>query len=207
MKIFIAAASSIALFASAHAQPDVAEITIASIESSVRSDVDAAVAALESDDFDRAALLLRTAGANANRLSLQSLTNKFANAAPSFEPENANFVLAQSSTIAFEGLFEPRETAERRFRDDEGNVVTVRVFGEARDFSDFMFIKNDGAMLNKGGLEVAEMMGEPAIKKRGEKGELSVMMMADKDGALVEIEGDDEDAVMAFISDLESAGE
>ncbi len=197
------AASSIAFAAAAQAQPTASDVSFASIESRVQSDVSAALKALEADDFDRASQLLRTAGANANRLSLQTLTQKIAGAAPSFSPENANFVLAQSSTVAFADLFDRRDTVERRFRDDEGRIVTVRVFDEGRDFADFMFIKDDPAMLKKGGLEVAEMRGEPAIKKRGEDGALSVLMMSKENHALIEVEGDDEDAVMAFIGDLE----
>ena len=209
MKSLVIATSSLVLFATAQAQsqaqPTASEISFMSIEASVQADVESAVAAIKADDYDRAALLLKTAGANANRLSLQSLTQKIAGATPSFEPENANFVLAQSSTIAFEDLFNRRDTVERRFRDDQGRVVTVRVFDEGRDFADFMFIKDDTAMLEKGGLEVAEMRGEPAIKKRGADGALSVLMMSEKDHALIEIEGEDEDAVMAFIGDLEKS--
>lgn len=206
MKTLAIAVSSLALIAAAQAQPSASEISIGSIESSVQADVQSALAAIDANEYDQAALLLRTAGANANRLSLQTLTQKIAGATPSFEPENANFVLAQSSTVAFEGLFNRRDTVERRFRDDQGRVVTVRVFDEGRDFADFMFIKDDTAMLEKGGLEVAEMRGEPAIKKRAPDGALSVLMMSEKDHALIEVEGEDEDAVMAFIGDLEKSG-
>ena len=203
MKLIAITAASLFLTTAAYAQPTASDVSFASIENRVQSDVSDALEALDSGQFDRAAQLLRTAGANANRLSLQSLTQKIAGAAPSFSPENANFVLAQSSTVAFADLFNRRDTVERRFRDDKGRVVTVRVFDEGRDFADFMFIKDDPAMLQKGGLEVAEMAGEPAIKKRGENGELSVLMMSKKNHALIEVESDDEDAVMAFINDLE----
>ena len=206
MKLFAITAASLSLAAVAQAQPTALEVSFASIESRIHSDVSAALGALEADDFDRAAQLLSTAGANANRLSLQSLTEKIAGAAPSFSPENANFVLAQSSTVAFADLFNRRDTVERRFRDDKGRIVTVRVFDEGRDFADFMFVKDDPAMLKKGGLEIAEMRGEPAIKKRGEDGALSVLMMSKKNHALIEVESDSEDAVMAFIGDLEKTG-
>lgn len=199
----LAAASGLAFASIAFAQPQAQDIAYASIEKSVQSDVQSALSALKADDFSQAAQLLRTAGANANRLSLQAVTQKIAGTAPSFKPENTNFVLAQSSTLAFEDFLDRRDTAERRFKDDKGRIVTVRVFGEARDLSDFMFIKDDQAMLDKGGLEVAEMRGEPAIKRRGEDGELSVLMMSEKDHALIEIEGDSEDAVMAFIGEME----
>ena len=204
MKI-IAFLSTLALSTTAVAQPNAAAIGLASIEKTIAADVDLALKAIEKDEFDKAARLLRTAGANANRLSLQTLTQKIAGVTPSFEPENANFVLAQSSTVAFEDLFDRRDTVERRFKDDAGRIVTVRVFGEPRDLSDFMFIKDDPAMLKKGGLEVAEMRGEPALKRRGNDGDLSVLMMSKEDDALIEVEGASEDAVMAFITDLESA--
>ena len=71
----------------------------------------------------RAAQLLRAASANADRLLLQNLTQKIANAAPSFSPEDASFVLAKSSTVGLEGLFNRRETVERQFRDDDGRLL------------------------------------------------------------------------------------
>ncbi|MEO1252744.1 MAG: hypothetical protein AAFW81_10405 [Pseudomonadota bacterium] len=204
MKILTLAASSFVLASAAFAQPTASDISFQSIEERVEKDIESAREALDDGQFSEAAQLLRTAGANANRLSLQSLTQKLATDAPSFRPEDANFVLARSSTVAFDGLFSGRDTVERRFKDDQGRIVTVRVFGEPRDFSDFMFIKDDVAMLEKGKLEVAEMRGEPAIKRRGEDGELSVLMMSGEDKAIVEVEGDDADAVMAFIGDLEN---
>jgi hypothetical protein len=205
MKKLAVALAAFALASPAFAQnpPDATGVAFASIEASVEDDVKKALAALDADDFAGATLLLRTASANANRLSLRAVTQKIAGVAPSFKPEDTNFVLAESSTIAFEDFLSRRDTAERRFKDDRGRVVTVRVFGEARDLSDFMFIKDDKAMLDKGGLEVAEMAGEPAIKRRGDGGELSVLMMSGDDNALIEIEGDNEDAVMAFIGDIE----
>ncbi len=205
MKKLAIALAAFALASPALAQnpPDATSVAFASIEASVESDLKKALAALESDDYAGATQLLRTASANANRLSLRAVTQKIAGVAPSFKPEDANFVLAQSSTLAFEDFLNRRDTVERRFEDDKGRIVTVRVFGEARDLSDFMFIKDDQAMLDKGGLEVAEMRGEPAIKRRGDNGELSVLMMSDGDDALIEVEGDSEDAVMAFIGDIE----
>lgn len=51
-------------------------------------------------------------------------------------------------------------------RRNDGKVVTMHVFGEENDLKDFMFIKDDPAMLTKGGIELAEMAGETALKKR-----------------------------------------
>ena len=74
-----------------------------------------------------------------------------------------------------------------------------------KDLNDFTFIAADSAMLEKGEIEVAEMRGETALKSRKDDGSLSVIMMSKADHALIEVEGDDEDAVMAFIGELEAA--
>ena len=205
MRTFAILLSALPLISAANAQLNPSDVTFASIESQVESDVTAAVSALNSDDFDRAAQLLRAASANADRLLLQNLTQKIANATPSFSPEDANFVLATSSTVGVEGLFARRETVEREFRDEDGRLVTVRVFDENRDLADFDFIKEDTAMLAKDGLEVVSMRGEPAIKRRGDDGALSVLMMSSDDHALIEVEGGDEGSVMAFIEELEES--
>ena len=48
------------------------------------------------------------------------------------------------------------------------------------------------------------MMGEVALKLKGENDELSALMMPEKDHTLVEVTGESESAVMAFIEDLEN---
>lgn len=209
MKKIFAILGAILLTTQTQAQDTAAvnEIAYAAIENEIRADIAAASSALNDDDFASATQLLRTATAKASRLSLNEVSDRVAGLTPTFKPENANFALARSSTIAFDRFLNNGETAERIFKDDTGRIVTVRVFGEERDLSDFMFIKDDTAMIEKGGLEVAEMMGEPAIKKRGPNGELSVLIMSEKDQALIEIEGDDADAVMAFIGEIENPKE
>jgi len=207
MKAF-AASFGLALLpalALAQTQPSVTEIATQTIEASIRDDASAALAALESNDYYEVASLLRSASTNATRLSARLVTEKLSIAAPSFSTEDSRFALAQSSTIEFENLINSGNAYERRFKDLEGRVVTVRVFGEEEDLQDFMFISNDQAMLEKGEIEVAEMRGEQALKNRKEDGSLSVLMMSEEDHALIEIEGPDEESVMAFIGELEAA--
>ena len=184
--------------------PTAQKVISSSLEESVRADAAAALTALESGDFRSASLYLKTAGDNANRLSLQSVAKKIQVATPTFEGDAAEFTLAGSSTIEFENLLSASNTFEQRFKDERGNVVTVRVFGEDNDLKDFMFIASDEAMLEKGKIEVAEMRGETALKRKNSDGGLSVLMMSEEDHALVEVQGDSEDAVMAFISELEA---
>lgn len=193
------------MIAPAQSQPSVNDIAFASIEDNIKSDIEYAFEALNTDDFHNATTALRRAGANSNRLAIRAVSKKVESSVPSFQPENASFVLAQSSTIAIEGLFDPRETYERRFKDDNGRIVTVRVFGEERDLSNFQFIADDATMLKKEDLEIAQMRGETAIKKRGAKGGLSVLMMSEKDHALIEVESNNEDVVMDFIKAMESS--
>ena len=207
MKAF-AASFGLALlptFAIAQTQPSVTEIATQTIEASIRDDASAALTALDSDDYYEVASLLRSAATNATRLSARLVTEKLSVAAPSFSTEASRFALAQSSTIEFENLINSGNAYERRFKDLDGRVVTVRVFGEDEDLQDFMFISNDPVMLEKGEIEVAEMRGEQALKSRKEDGSLSVLMMSEEDHALIEIEGPDEEAVMAFIGELEAA--
>ena len=70
MKLIAITAASLFLTTAAYAQPTASDVSFASIENRVQSDVSDALEALDAGQFDRAAQLLRTAGANANRLSL-----------------------------------------------------------------------------------------------------------------------------------------
>lgn len=207
MKAFAAtiAFTLLPTLAFAQTQPSAADIAAESIEASIRDDAAAALTVLDTGDYYQVASLLRTATTNATRLSARAVTDKIAAATPSFNEENSRFALAQSSTIEFENLINSGDAYERRFKDLDGRVVTVRVFGEDEDLQDFMFIANDAAMLEKGKIEVAEMRGEQALKSRKEDGSLSVLMMSEADHALIEVEGPDEESVMAFIGELEAA--
>ena len=175
-----------------------------SLAESVSEDIKAANDAINGYDYRLASEHLSAAAANANRLELRRVASAVAKAAPAFKPENVNFALAASSTLTFENFLQSRETAEQIYRDDDGNIVTVRVFGGDDSLKDFMFIADDPAMRDKAGLELVEMRGEPAIKRRGDDGELSVLMMSEKDHALIEIDGDSEAAVMKLIEQLEA---
>lgn len=210
MKFAKIAAASLAvsffpIAAMAQTQPSVQAIAAESLEQQIRDDAAAALAALDAGDVQLATTHLRTAETAANRLSLQMLTQNLANVTPSFQSEDSRFALARSSTVLFEDYLNNASTYERRFRDADGNVVTVRVFGEDNALDDFMFIANDAAMIEKGSLELAEMRGETAIKRKGDDGSLSVLMMSEGDHALIEVEGDSDEAVMKFINELETA--
>ncbi|MEL6323447.1 MAG: hypothetical protein AAFY84_04950 [Pseudomonadota bacterium] len=176
-----------------------------SLEDSTRASIEDAIAALNTGDFRTAHVHLATATDSANRLELRRVAAEIAGDVGTFKADVPKFALAGSSTLTFEQFLKSRETTEQIFRDPNGNIVTVRVFGEDQDLKDFMFIKDDTKMLDKAKLEVVEMRGEPAIKRRGEDGSLSVLMMSDEDHALIEIDGESEAAVMALIEQLEAA--
>lgn len=191
--------------ATAQPIPSATEISAQSIERSVRDDAAAALAALDTGDYAQATTHLRAASLSASRLSVQKVAERITLETPSFNADASQFTLARSSTVQFENFLRNGDSYERIFRNSDGKVVTMRVFGEENDLKDFMFIKDDPAMLTKGGIELAEMAGETALKKRGTDGSLSVIMMSEDDHALIEVAGDDEAAVMAFIDDLENA--
>ena len=177
------------------------ESAVASIE----SDIATAKELLESGDYDAATSRLRAATDSANRLKLQAIAAQISRSTASFTPENQRFALSASSTLTFENFLKDREFAEQIFKDEKGNVVTVRVVGDPDSLKDFEFIADDPAMASKAGVELAEMRGEPALKKRGSDGSLSVLMMSEADHALIEVEGASEEAVMALVADLEKA--
>jgi len=83
--------------------------------------------------------------------------------------------------------------------------VTVRVFAEDSDLNDFMIATKDTKVTSSDTLQVVEMAGAPAIKKTDSEKGLSVLMMAEDDHALVEITGESEESVMAFIEQIEKA--
>jgi len=195
-------AAGLALTTAAVAQTGTANVTL---DDTIKSDIEAALTAVEAKDFRGAALHLNTAAENASRIELQRIAQNLAARAPLFDTEDVRFALTNSATLTFEEFLRDRSTLERRFKDNKGRVVTVRIFGEERDMKEFVAIADDSAMLRKEGLELVEMAGAPAIKNRNDG--LSVLMMSETDHALVEVTGDDEDAVMAFIEQLESAEE
>ena len=205
MKKLLLIASSVFVAGAAFAQeaPDAGEVVYESIENRIEADLADALMALQENDYTKANDLIRTASLQSGRLAQYRLSSELANTVSSFQAENPQFALTSSSTLAFDSLIDPRETLERRFIDDKGKVVTVRVFGEDRDLSNFQFIADKPRALADNGLERAVMRGEPAIKKASKEGGLSVIMMSEDDHALIEVEGEQIDTVMAFIADVE----
>ncbi|MEM8937567.1 MAG: hypothetical protein AAGC77_14305 [Pseudomonadota bacterium] len=175
------------------------------LENTVRDDVASALSALDTGDFYGAAADLRNAADFANRLNLQRVAADVARVSDGFTSEDARFALAASTTVNFENFLNNRGAVERIFKDDKGNVVRVKVFGDDADLQQFSIIAADTAMLDKNGLEREIMLGEPAIKNRGVDGSLSVLMMSEEDHALIEIDGASEAAVMAVIEQIENA--
>jgi len=208
MKMFLTAGlllistSSIAIAAE---QPTVTATVSSSLEETVRTDTAAALTAIEEGDYRSAAFHLQAAGDTANRLSLKNLAQKIQIATPTFQTENTQFALASSSTIEIENLLKNSDTLERSFKDGSGNIVTVRLFNNDNDLDSFKTVAVDEKMLEKSNIETVEMMGEVALKREINEGDgLSVLTMSEKDHALIEIEGENKEAVMAFIEDLEN---
>lgn len=189
--------------ASAQQPPTAKEVVTNSIAGSVEEDTQAALAALEKGEYREAALLLKSAGDGADRLSLQAVADSIHAATPTFQGDDTRFVLANSSTVALDDLLKNTNALERRYTDKDGNPVTVRVFGDETAMQDFKTIKDDTAMLEKAEIQVAQMRGEPALKRKTADGGLSVLMMSEQDHALIELEGDEE-TVMSFINELEN---
>lgn len=191
----------------AGAVPAVAQSSAQSgaLSKDVRKDAAAALAALDKNDFSSAVERFEAAADAARKLQLQRVVRDVSAATTSYRADGERLALAASSTLSFERFIRDRPVAEQILRDDKGDVVKLRVFGEGRDFEDFMFIAEDDDTLEQAGLERAVMAGEPALKKRGPNGQLSVLMMSEKDHALIEIEGDSEEAVMAVVSEIEAA--
>lgn len=206
MKRITAIFAAAALFnATAYAEKTAESLTFETLEASVASEAEAAIAAINSNDLQSASALLQSASANANRLALRVLTQNLAAATPSFTAEDAIIAATQSSTVNLGDFLSNRDVLERNFATAAGESVTVRVFGGDDDLDDFVTLAQDDAMVKKAGLETAEMRGETALKKRGQEGALSVLMMSEDDHALIEVEGASEETVMKFIGELEAS--
>ncbi len=165
----------------------------------IRADSKAAANALEAGDYSAAAVHLEAARLAASRLALQTVASRVAAAAPAFAAEESRFALAASSTLQFDRFLRDRETHETRFINPEGKIVVVRVFGAEDDMKDFMFIADKPEMLRQAALEKGAMPGGPVLKRRLPDGGLSVLLMSEKNHALIEVEGATEADVMAVI--------
>ena len=164
----------------------------------------AANAAIAVGDYATAALHFDAAREAAARQSLQDIARRVAEISPLKQEQEPRFALAASSTLQFDHFLKDRETVETRFKNPEGKVVVVRVFGAEDDMEDFMFVADSPALIKQAALEKAEMAGGPALKRKREDGGLSVLMMSKKDHALVEVEGESEADVMAIVDKLET---
>ena len=189
-----------ALVGVAFAQPST---TIDALTNSAVSDTRAAIEALEKGDYAAAATRLELASKTASRLNIQNVSGKVLAAAPKISAKEIKYALAGSSTLSFDAFRAANSAGETVIEDEKGRIVKIRIFSDPQALDSFTKVAADEAKLNEMALELVSMRGEQAIKKRGDDGELSVLMMSEADHALIEIEGDSEDAVMALIEELE----
>ena len=195
-------ATTILSVASAHAQTST---TTQSLRDAALEDARAAVAALEQGSFQDAASQLQTAAKTANQLHLRAVSNKLAVAAPSFDVADTRFALAQSARVTLEDFIKAQNVLETTATAADGSTITVRVIGDEDAMKAFVKTAENEKMAQEADLELAQMLGEPALKRKGADGSLTVATMSEADHALIEIEGDSEDAVMSFINEIESA--
>ena len=177
--------------------------TSESLQTSAISDTQAALEALQAGDFIVAATRLELASQNASRLKIRNISQKIAGAVPALKATDVKYALAGSSTLSFDAFVAASGAGETSFTDDEGRTVSVRIFSDEASIDSFMAIADEPAMIEKENLELAMMNDAPALKRRGENGELSVLLMSEDDHALIEIESASEDAVMAVVEGLE----
>lgn len=185
------------------ASPAAAQQTAADLVAALGTESEAGRKAVAAGDYDAAALHFDAAREAARRLSLQGVLTRVSKVSPAFTAEDSRFVLATSSTLQFEDLLKDRSVVETRFINPEGKVVVVRAFGAEDDMKDFKFIADDPAMLKMAALEKAAMPGGPALKRKTPDGGLSVLMMSEKDHALIEVSGASEADVMAVVEAME----
>ncbi|MEM9170634.1 MAG: hypothetical protein AAGC56_13395, partial [Pseudomonadota bacterium] len=170
-----------------------------------REDAQAAIKALDAGDYDGAQTQLEAATRAVARLKLQKISSEFAAATPSFKPEATRFALAEGARTTLEDFIKAQYVLETTTVAEDGAFVRVRVIDDEAAEKRFMAAAADEASAAAANLERAVMMGEPALKRRGPDGSLVVATMSKEKGALIEVEGDDADAVMAFVNELEAA--
>ncbi len=175
-----------------------------SVATSIRNDADAALDALAAGDFAAAALHFEAAREASSQLSLQDVARRVSAAAPAFQSEEPRFALATSSTLQFDKFLKDRKAVETRFKNAEGKIVTVRIFAHEGDMREFLAIVDNPAAIRQAALEKAAMPGGPALKRKRADGGLSVLMMSEKDHALIEVEGGSEADVMAVVDAMEA---
>ncbi|MEL7487522.1 MAG: hypothetical protein AAGJ87_09950 [Pseudomonadota bacterium] len=138
---------------------------------------------------------------------LQAIAATVAARAPSWDAQDSQFALAATAQVTLEAFIAAENVVETTAATTTGERVTIRVIGDEEAMTAFAETTADPAKVKQASLEAAEMAGAPALKRRGEDGSLTVAVMSEKDHALIEIEGDDPDAVMAFIGEFEASME
>ncbi|MEM8771766.1 MAG: hypothetical protein AAGD92_08965 [Pseudomonadota bacterium] len=174
-----------------------------SLQASAVRDAEAALKALKDGNYTQAATRLEFAAQNANQLKIRNISSRLSSKAPRIDASDIKFALAGSSTLSFDAFQAINNAAETTYTDDKGRTVKVRIFSDEDAIKAFESASADTAMLQKAGVETATMAGATAIKRRGDNGELSVLMMSEADHALIEIEGESEESVMELVEKLE----
>ena len=167
------------------------------------NDTELALAALKSGDYQVASRHLEFAATQTAQLNIRSIANRLAAAAPAISAEDIKFANAGSSVLSFDTFEALSRGAETTHTDEKGRTVTVRIFSSDAALEAFSTAADDKNSMEKNNLQFAMMGDEPAIKKRGTDGSFSVVMMSEKDHALIEIEGMDEASVMTLVETLE----
>jgi len=184
---------------------DSQKIANQSFENAAISDLEVALIALRGGDYQKASTYLQFASAQTNRLKLRAIATKFASTDEEVNYDNIKYSIADSAVLNFDNFASLDNAFETRRTDAKGRTVTVRVLSNGTALDSFMKLSEDQAQLEKANLEAVMMAGEPAIKKRKEDGSLSVVIMSEADHALIEIDGQDEDSVMALIETHEES--
>ncbi|MEM1193421.1 MAG: hypothetical protein AAGH42_08535 [Pseudomonadota bacterium] len=183
------------------------EITNRSFESAAINDLEQALSALKNGDYQKASTYLQFASAQTDRLKLRKIAAKFASADVGVNFDDIKYAINDSAILNLENFASLDNAFETSHTDEKGRVVTIRVLSNGTALDSFMRLSGDKTQLETVNLESVVMAGEPAIKKRGHDGSLSVVMMSESDHALIEIEGQDEDAVMALVEKQEKGEE
>lgn len=116
-----------------------------------------------------------------------------------FDLMTADYQLVRSSTLDLGPWAQAREAYEQTYTDGQGHVVTVRVFGEDDDMNTFLALAADDDLLSKHSLRLVDGHDHPMVKRDTMTASLSVLAMSEADHALIEVTGDNEAAVMAFV--------
>ncbi|MEL7019017.1 MAG: hypothetical protein AAGL18_09855, partial [Pseudomonadota bacterium] len=155
------------------------EISNRSFENAVINDLEQALLALKSGDYQKASTYLQFASAQTDRLKLRKIAAKFASADVGVNFDDIKYAINDSAILNLESFASLENAFETSHTDEKGRVVTIRVLSNGTALDSFMRLSGDKAQLETVNLESVVMAGEPAIKKRGDDGSLSVVMMSE----------------------------